>query len=87
MKFVVRVLNAVFLVTATLLVASLLLAWWSYDFVVGLLSDKGLWVLNAVLMGVVVTCSGAIAAYEFWLNPQVDIPNAASGRGGHCSTP
>jgi hypothetical protein len=71
-EYVVRVLNVVFWVAAALLVVSLTLSYLSYDFMAGLLSDKGLRVVNAVLMGAVVVCSGAITAYEFWLNPLED---------------
>ena len=55
---VVRVLNVVLWVAAALLVASLVLL------------DAQ--VLNAVLMVAVVVCSGAIAWYEFRLNPMAD---------------
>jgi hypothetical protein len=54
----VRVLNIVFWVAAVLLVASLVL----FD----------AQVVNAVLMVVVVVCSGSIAWYEFRLNPMED---------------
>jgi hypothetical protein len=53
--------GAIFWVAALLLIASLVVAWLSYDFVVGLLSEEGLEVVNAVLMGTVVVCSGLIA--------------------------
>ena len=65
----VSILTAIFWVAALLLVASLFVAWLSYDFMVGLLSDRGLGVVNAVLMGTVVLCSGLIAWYEFRANP------------------
>jgi len=55
---VVRVLNVVFWVAAALLVASLVLL--------------DVPVANAVVMAVVVACSGAIAWYEFRLNPMAD---------------
>jgi hypothetical protein len=55
---VVRVLNVVFWVVAVLLIASLVLL------------DAP--VVNAVLMVAVVVCSGAIAWYEFRLNPMAD---------------
>jgi hypothetical protein len=55
---VVQVLNVVLWVAAALLVASLVLL------------DAQ--VLNAVLMVAVVVCSGAIAWYEFRLNPMAD---------------
>jgi hypothetical protein len=55
---VVRVLNVVFWVVAALLVAALFFL------------DAP--VVNAVLMGAVVVCSGAIAWYEFRLNPMAD---------------
>ena len=54
----VRVLNIVFWVAAVLLVASLVLF--------------NAQVVNAVLMVVVVACSGALAWYEFRLNPMAD---------------
>jgi len=54
----VRVLNIVFWVAAVLLVASLVLF--------------NAQVVNAVLMVVVVVCSGALAWYEFRLNPMAD---------------
>jgi hypothetical protein len=69
MEQVVRILTAIFWVAASLLVASLLVAWLSYDFIVGLLSDEGLEVVNAVLMGTVMVISGLIAWYEFRANP------------------
>jgi hypothetical protein len=58
MEPVVRVVNVVFWVVAALLVVSLVLL------------DAP--VLNAVLMVAVVVCSGAIAWYEFRLNPMAD---------------
>jgi hypothetical protein len=69
MEQFVRILTAIFWVAAPLLVASLLVAFLSYDFMVGLLSYKGLSVVNAVLMGTVVICSGLLAWYEFRANP------------------
>ena len=69
MEQFVRILTAIFWVAAPLLVASLFVAWLSYDFLVGLLSYKGLSVVNAVLMGTVAVCSGLIAWYEFRANP------------------
>jgi hypothetical protein len=69
MEQAVRILTAIFWVAASLLVASLLVAWLSYDFIVGLLSDEGLEVVNAVLMGTVMVISGLIAWYEFRANP------------------
>jgi hypothetical protein len=69
MEQFVRILTAIFWVAASLLVASLLVAWLSYDFIVGLLSDEGLEVVNAVLMGTVMVISGLIAWYEFRANP------------------
>lgn len=68
----VRVLNAVFWVAAPLFAASLLLAWLSYDSMAGLLGDKGVRVVNAVLIGVVMVSSGMITLYEFRLNPIAD---------------
>ncbi|MBA3615768.1 MAG: hypothetical protein H0W52_06530 [Rubrobacteraceae bacterium] len=58
MEPVVRVLNVVFWIAAALLVASLLF-----------LAAP---VVNAILMVAVVVCSGAIAWYEFRLNPMAD---------------
>jgi hypothetical protein len=58
----------VFWVAAPLLVASLLLS----DFTAGLFGDSGAQVLNAVLLVVVVICSGLMALYEFRLNPIAD---------------
>jgi hypothetical protein len=55
---IVRVLNVVFWVVAALLLASLVLL------------DAP--VVNAVLMVAVVVCSGALAWYEFRLNPMAD---------------
>lgn len=55
---VVRVLNVAFWVAAALLVAALFFL------------DAP--VVNAVLMVAVVVCSGAIAWYEFRLNPMAD---------------
>jgi hypothetical protein len=56
----------------TLCVASIFVAGMSYEFMVGLLSAKGLRVFNAALIGAVMVCSGLIAAHEFWLNPVED---------------
>ena len=64
-----RILTAIFWVAAALLAASLFVAFLSYDFLVGLLSDKGLSVVNAVLIGTVTVCSGLLAWYEFRANP------------------
>jgi hypothetical protein len=58
MESLVRVLNVVFWVAAVLLVVSLVL----FD----------AQVVNAVLMVVVVVCSGAITSYEFGRNPIAD---------------
>ena len=55
---VLRVLNIVFWVAAVLLVVSLVL----FDAPV----------VNAILMVVVVVCSGSLAWYEFRLNPMAD---------------
>jgi hypothetical protein len=68
----VRTLAAICWVAAALFVASLLVAGLSYDLVIGFLSDKGLRVINAVLIGTVMVCSGLVAAHEFWLNPLED---------------
>jgi hypothetical protein len=69
MEQVVRIMTAIFWLVAPLLVASLFAAWLSYDFVVGLLREEGLEVVNAVLMGTVVVSSGLIAWQEFRANP------------------
>jgi hypothetical protein len=69
---VVRLLASIFWVAAGLFVASMLVAGLSYEFMVGLLGEKGLRVYNAVLIGAVMVCSGLIAAHEFWLNPLED---------------
>jgi hypothetical protein len=69
MEQFVRILTTIFRIAASLLVASLFLAWLSYDFMVGLLSDQGLGVVNAILMGTVMVCSGLISWYEFRANP------------------
>ncbi len=58
MESLVRVLNVVFWVAAVLLVVSLVL----FD----------AQVVNAILMVVVVVCSGAITSYEFGRNPIAD---------------
>jgi hypothetical protein len=65
----IRILNGAFWVAALLFVLSLVL---NYDFMVGLVGDGGLRVIGAVLIGVVMVCSGVIAFYEFRLNPLVD---------------
>ena len=69
MEQVVRILTTIFWVAASLLLASLFVAFLSYDFMVGLFSDEGLEVVNAVLMGTVMVSSGLIAWYEFRANP------------------
>ena len=69
MEQVVRILTAIFWVAASLLVAALFVAFLSYDFLVGLFSDEGLEIVNAVLMGTVMVSSGLIAWYEFRANP------------------
>lgn len=69
MEQFVRILAAFFWVVTPLLVGSMLMAWISYDFLVGLLSEKGLSIVNAVLIGSVALCSGLIAWYEFRANP------------------
>ena len=69
MEQIVRILTAIFWVAASLLVASFFVAFLSYDFMVGLLSDQGLEVVNAVLMGTVMVSSGLIAWQEFRANP------------------
>ena len=58
MEALIRVLNVVFWVAAVLLVASLVFL------------DAQ--VVNAILMVVVVVCSGAITSYEFGRNPIAD---------------
>ncbi len=52
---IVRILDVVFWLTAAFLVGALVY-----------LDEPG---VNAVLMAVLVVCSGVIALYEFWLNP------------------
>jgi hypothetical protein len=69
MEQVVRILTAIFWVAASLFVASLFVAFLSYDFMVGVLSDEGPEVFNAVLIGTVMVSSGLIAWYEFRANP------------------
>jgi hypothetical protein len=69
MEQAVRILTAIFWVAASLLVASLFVAFLSYDFLVGLFSGEGLEVVYAVLMGTVMVSSGLIAWYEFRANP------------------
>jgi hypothetical protein len=64
----VRVLNVVFWVAAALVVASLVFT----NFAAGLFGDSGSQVVKAVLLVVVVLCSGLIALYEFRLNPLED---------------
>jgi hypothetical protein len=61
-----------FWVAAPLFVASLALSGLNYDFTAGLFDDKGLRIINSVLVGVVVICSGALASYEFGRNPMAD---------------
>ena len=68
MEQLLRVLNIVFWVAAPLFVASLFLS----DITAGLIGDKGLRVVNAVLLVVIVVCSGAITSYEFGRNPVAD---------------
>ena len=68
MESLVRILNVVFWVAAGLFVASLALP----NFTIGLLGDGGAQVASAVLIAAVVVCSGAIAWYEFRLNPMAD---------------
>jgi hypothetical protein len=62
----------VFLVAASLFVATLVLSALNYDFIGGLLGEKGFRVVNAVVVGALAVCSGVLAAYEFWLNPTED---------------
>src|SRR3712207_9082088 len=73
MEQFVRILTAIFWVAAPLFVASLAVAWVGYDFVVGVLSDEGLEVVNAVLIGIAAACSGLIAWYEFRANPAEEV--------------
>ena len=69
----IRILNVAFWVAALLFVLLLFLnILGSYDFILGLVGDRGLRVIGAVLIGVVVICSGVIALNEFRLNPLVD---------------
>jgi hypothetical protein len=82
MESLVRILNMVFWVAAALLVASLFLT----DFTAGLFGDSGAQVVSAVLLVVVVICSGLI----FGMSPGLirwQIPNAGNGQVGNCSTP
>jgi hypothetical protein len=65
---VVRVLNVIFWMAAVLVVVSLAM----YDFMTRLLGDGGAPVITAILLVVVVICSGVIALYEFRLNPMAD---------------
>ena len=68
MGALLRVLNVVFWVAATLFVASLFLS----DFAAGLFGDRGSRVVNAALLVAIVGCSGAITSYEFGRNPIAD---------------
>jgi hypothetical protein len=69
----IRILNVAFWVAALLFVLLLFLNFLgSYDFILGLVGDRGLRVIGAVLIGVVLICSGVIALNEFRLNPLVD---------------
>jgi hypothetical protein len=68
MESVVRILNVVFWIAAALFVVSLALS----GFMTGLFGDGGAQVVKAVLLVVVVICSGLIALYEFRLNPMAD---------------
>jgi hypothetical protein len=72
MEQILRILTAIFWVAAALFVASLFVAFLSYDFMVGLFSEEGLEVVNAVLIGTVVVSSGLIAWYEFRANPAAE---------------
>jgi magnesium-transporting ATPase (P-type) len=71
-RTVVRVLQGVFLVAAAFFITALVLSALNYGFIAGLFGEKGFRVVNAVVVGVMVICSGVIASYEFWLNPTVD---------------
>ena len=82
MESLVRILNRVFWVAAALFVASLFLT----DITAGLFGESGAQVVKAVLLVVVVICSGLIAWHEFRLNPW-QIPNAGNGQVGNYSTP
>jgi len=68
MESLVRILNRVFWVAAALFVASLFLT----DITAGLFGESGAQVVKAVLLVVVVICSGLIAWHEFRLNPMAD---------------
>ena len=68
MGSLLRVLNVVFWVAATLSVASLFLS----DLAAGLFGDGGSRVVNAALLVAIVVCSGAITSYEFGRNPLAD---------------
>jgi hypothetical protein len=87
MEQIGRILTAIFWVAALLLIASLVVAFLSYDFMVGLLSEEGLEVVNAVLMGTVVVCLGLIAWQEFRANPAEEAEYGECRRGGWPSTP
>ena len=58
----VRVSQSVFLVAASLFVATLVLSALNYDFIGGLLGEKGFRVVNAVVVGALAVCSGVLAA-------------------------
>ena len=68
MESVIRVLNVIFWAAAALVAVSLVL----YDFMTGLFGDGGASVVTAVLLTVLVICSGVLALYEFRLNPMAD---------------
>lgn len=68
METFLRVLNIVFWVAAPLFVVSL----FSSDLTAELFGDRGYRVVNAILVGVIVICSGALASYEFGRNPIAD---------------
>jgi hypothetical protein len=65
---IVRVLNVVFWVAASLFVASLVFS----GLTAGLFGDGGAQVVKAILLVVVVICTGMIALNEFRLNPMAD---------------
>ena len=69
---IVRVLDVVFGLTAALLVAALVF-----------LDDPG---VNAVLMAVLVVCSGLLALYEFGFNPLPETEGGGwTGRQLYCA--
>lgn len=68
MESLLRVLNVIFWVAAPLFVTSLFFS----GFAAELFGDRAYRVVNALLVGMIVICSGAIASYEFGRNPIAD---------------